>query len=49
MKDQIRSSLIETLARMGYPGEFGALIADELGYYKEVFREQGLAGLLAGM
>ena len=26
-----------------------ALIADELGYYKEVFREQGLAGLLAGM
>ena len=38
MKDQIRSSLIETLVRMGYPGEFGALIADELKTEKQMER-----------
>ena len=37
-KEQTRLSLIETVKRLGYPEEFGVLIAAELGTEKQMAR-----------
>ena len=37
-KEQVHISLVKTIERMGYPAEFGELIASELGTEKQMTR-----------
>lgn len=40
-KKQIRESLVRTMERMGFPTEFGEIIADQLGTEKQMTRMIG--------